>query len=125
VSAPDNLFSVLRNPSGKQSAVDRCVRGLKSRLLTTVLCVLTLSLSTTTPVLASGPSDATSVAVDVLVARPISLAATVVGSALFVVSLPIAAASRSTKDTAATLVVGPARDLFTRPIGDLQDFLSY
>jgi len=63
--------------------------------------------------------------VDVLVARPISLAVTTLGSALFVVSLPFAAASRSTHETAQTLVVGPARDLFTRPVGDFDGFLNY
>ena len=99
--------------------------GTKTRSLITVACVLAIMLSTTTPALASGTSDPASMVVDVLVARPISFAATVVGSALFVVSLPFAAVSRSTKDTAETLVATPARDLFTRPVGDLQDFMSY
>jgi len=74
---------------------------------------------------ASKGSEPINVIVDVLVARPISLAMTTVGSALFVVSLPFAAASRSTHETTQTLVVGPARDLFTRPVGDFDDFLSY
>ncbi len=76
-------------------------------------------------VFASKGSEPTSVIVDVLVARPISLAMTTVGSALFVVSLPFAAVSRTTHETAETLVVGPARDLFTRPVGDFNDFLDY
>jgi hypothetical protein len=97
----------------------------KTRLSTVVTCVMAITLSATTPALASGSSDPASVLVDVLVARPISFAVTTVGSALFVVSLPFAAASRSTHETAETLVVGPARDLFTRPVGDLDDFLSY
>ncbi|HVM48980.1 MAG TPA: hypothetical protein VMU04_13195, partial [Candidatus Acidoferrum sp.] len=59
------------------------------------------------------------------VARPISFAATVVGSALFVVSLPVAAISHSVKTTSNVLVVAPAKDVFVRPIGDLDDWLSY
>ena len=34
-------------------------------------------------------------------------------------------ASRSVANTSETLVAAPARDLFTRPVGDLEDFLSY
>jgi hypothetical protein len=101
------------------------LRGTKARGLTAVACLVAVLLSTTTPAFASGTSDPTSVVVDVLVARPISLAATVVGTALFVVSLPIAAASGSVKTTSETLVAGPAKDLITRPVGDLSDWLCF
>jgi hypothetical protein len=63
--------------------------------------------------------------VDVVVARPVSFVLTAVGAALFVVSLPVAAISRSVHTTSETLVAGPARDLFSRPVGDLDDWLSY
>ena len=82
-------------------------------------------LSTTAPAFAEGAADPTSVVVDVLVARPVSLVMTVVGTALFVVTLPIAAASRSVPTTTKTLVAGPARDLISRPVGDLDDWLCY
>jgi hypothetical protein len=82
-------------------------------------------LSTTTPAFASGGADPTSIVVDVLVARPISFVMTAAGAALFVVSSPFAAASRSLKATSDTLVAAPARDLFTRPVGDLEDWLCY
>jgi len=82
-------------------------------------------LSATTPAFASGGTDPTYVVVDVLVARPISFAATAAGAALFVVSLPFAAASHSVKTTSETLVAAPARDLFTRPVGDLSDWFCY
>jgi hypothetical protein len=87
--------------------------------------LLAMMLSTSTPAFASTSNSPTNVVVDVLVARPISLAMTVAGAALFVVSSPFAAASRSLKNTTQTLVAAPARDLFTRPVGDLQDFLDY
>jgi hypothetical protein len=91
----------------------------------TVICVLALLLSTTAPAIASGDTDPTSVVVDVAVARPFTLALTIVGSALFVVSLPFAATSGCVDKAAKTLVVAPAKDTFTRPVGDLQDFLDY
>jgi hypothetical protein len=98
---------------------------MKTKLLITVLCVLALLLSTSTPAFASGDTDATSVAVDVVVARPVSFALTVVGSVLFVVSLPFSAGSGCIDKAAQTLVSAPAKDTFTRPLGDFEDFLNY
>ncbi len=93
--------------------------------LTAFACILALLLSTTTPAFATGGADPANVVVDVLVARPISFAAMTLGAALFVVSLPLAATSRSVGDTTKTLVAAPAKDLFTRPMGDLDDWLCY
>lgn len=59
------------------------------------------------------------IAADVLIVRPVCLAATIVGSVLFVVSLPIAIASKSTGETARKLVGLPARATFTRPLGEM------
>jgi hypothetical protein len=58
------------------------------------------------------------VALDALVARPALFAATVVGSAIFVVCLPVAALSKSVKPTAKALVVTPGEATFTRALGD-------
>ena len=55
---------------------------------------------------------------DLVLVRPGCLITTIVGSAIFVVALPIAAMSGSVKETANTLVVHPAEATFTRPIGD-------
>ena len=98
---------------------------MKTKLLTTVICVLALLLSTSTPVFASGDTDATSVAVDVVVARPVTFALTVVGSVLFVISLPVAATSGCVDKASKTLVGAPAKDTFTRPLGDFKEFLDY
>ena len=98
---------------------------MKTNLITTVLCVLALLLSTVTPTFASGDTDAAAVAVDVVVARPVSFAMTILGSVLFVVSLPVAAPSHSVGKVAHTLVVVPAKDTFTRPLGNFEDFLDY
>ena len=97
---------------------------MKTKLLTTAVCVLALTLSGVRPASASGSSTVDMV-VDVACARPISFAATIAGSVLFVVSLPIAATSRSIDKTVHTLVVAPAKDTFTRPLGDFDDFLNY
>jgi|ERR1035438_8982982 hypothetical protein len=98
---------------------------MKIKSLITAICVLAMLLSTSTPAFAAGDNGAVSVAVDVVVARPVSFVLTVLGSALFVVSLPVAAASGCVDKVAKTLVVAPAKDTFTRPLGDLQDFLDY
>ena len=98
---------------------------MKIKVLITVICVLTLLLGTSAPAFATGGTDATSVAVDVVVARPVSFALTILGSALFVVSLPVAATSGCIDKAAKALVVTPAKDTFTRPLGDLDDFLDY
>ncbi len=45
--------------------------------------------------------------------------ATVVGSAVFVLAWPWAAASHNVKKTADTLVVKPANATFSRPLGDM------
>jgi hypothetical protein len=55
---------------------------------------------------------------DAVLGRPVGFAATVVGGALSVVSLPVAATSGSIKSTADSLVGKPARFTFTRPLGD-------
>lgn len=55
---------------------------------------------------------------DILIVRPLSLAATVVGTAVFIVSLPFSIPSQSVGATAKTLVAEPFNFTFTRPIGD-------
>jgi len=98
---------------------------MKTKQFITVVCVVSLLLCTTVPGFAAGEGDTTSYVVDVAVARPISLAATIVGTVLFTVSLPFSAASGTVNKTAEKLVTAPAKDTFTRPLGNLDDFLDY
>jgi hypothetical protein len=98
---------------------------MRTKLLTTALCVLALLLSTANSCFASGTEDTTSIVVDAVVARPFSFALTVIGSVLFVVTLPIAAPSHSVDKTAHVLVATPAHDTFVRPLGDLEDYMDY
>lgn len=87
--------------------------------LVTAACVVALILASVTPARAE-TNDPVAVAADVLVVRPACFVATIVGSALFVVALPVAATSKSVKQTARALVVKPAQMTFTRPVGDME-----
>jgi hypothetical protein len=98
---------------------------MKTKLTTTVICVLALLMHGPTPAFASREGDAPSVILDVTVARPLTFSLTLLGSALFVVSLPVAIPTGSVKKVAHTLVTAPAKDTFTRPVGDVDDFLGY
>ena len=91
---------------------------MKTKLIT-IACVFSLLFGTVTPSMASQDDVALDTVADVLVVRPGCFIATVLGAALFVVSLPVAVPSRSVKKTGSILVVRPAKATFTRPLGDL------
>jgi ABC-type molybdate transport system permease subunit len=57
-------------------------------------------------------------AADALVARPLGLCATVIGGALFVVSLPFSLLGRNTGDAFNYLLADPFKFTFSRPLGD-------
>jgi hypothetical protein len=81
------------------------------------ICLLVLSLGSAATTFAYEDKSMEVVA-DVVAVRPACFVATILGSALFIVALPIAATSRSIKKTADVLVVHPAKATFTRPLGD-------
>jgi hypothetical protein len=91
---------------------------MKTKIMTAV-CVLTFMLESIAPAAAGEPNGPLAVVADAVVVRPACLVATVLGAAVFVVALPVAATSKSVKKTAHTLVVKPAKATFTRPLGDL------
>jgi hypothetical protein len=66
--------------------------------------------------------DPAEVAADVLVVRPLGVAATAVGAVIFVLALPFAAIAGDVDKTARTLVGKPARFTFTRPLGDFENY---
>lgn len=91
--------------------------------------VLAASLTALTPAMGQEPSTGTAqgprvdpaeVAADALVVRPVSLAATAIGSAIFVVALPFAAIAGDVKGAADTLVMAPGRYTFKRRLGDFE-----
>ena len=55
---------------------------------------------------------------DLLLIRPVGILATVIGSALFVVSLPFSAIGGNTKPAYKKMVKEPAKYTFTRPLGE-------
>lgn len=62
---------------------------------------------------------------DLFIARPLGLALTAVGTAAFVVSLPLTALSGSVAESAETLVLGPAETTFVRCLGCIEPGYSY
>ena len=96
---------------------------MKTKLITIICAVAVLSMGANTA--SAAGDDDLKVAADTLVVRPVCLAATVIGTGLFVISLPIAAISHSVKKTAHVLVVRPARATFTRRLGDMEDLEDY
>jgi hypothetical protein len=64
--------------------------------------------------------DPAEVAADALVVRPLGLASTVVGAAIYVVALPFAAIGGDVRGPARSLVGAPARFTFKRRLGDFE-----
>jgi len=64
--------------------------------------------------------NAARMAGDLIVARPIGLVATILGTGAFVVSLPFTLAAGSVEEAAQALVVAPARTTFVRCLGCTQ-----
>lgn len=68
-----------------------------------------------------GPADPGYMFVDLVLARPAGLVATVAGSVIFVVALPFSLLGSNTDETWESLVVSPAKFTFTRPVGEFED----
>jgi hypothetical protein len=88
-----------------------------------LICAVGLALAAT-PAMA-GTNDPGSIAADIILVRPACLLATIVGSALFVIGLPVAATSRSVDSAAHALIVQPAAATFTRRLGDMESLSDW
>lgn len=62
--------------------------------------------------------SAGAVAADIVLLRPLSLAGTLLGTAVFVIGLPFEAIAGDISNPAKRLVVDPAKYTFTRPLGE-------
>jgi hypothetical protein len=71
------------------------------------------------PIIDDTPS-AEAMTFDLFVVRPLSLVGTVVGTAVYVVALPINLITFNLVDPARRLIVEPAKYTFTRDLGDLR-----
>lgn len=65
-----------------------------------------------------GDADAGAMLADLIFVRPFALVGTVLGGAIFVVTLPFTLPSRSTEVAATALVAEPFEYTFNRPLGD-------
>ena len=55
---------------------------------------------------------------DLILARPLGIVATVLGCAVFIVSLPFSALGGNTKEASKKLIKEPASFTFVRPLGE-------
>jgi hypothetical protein len=92
---------------------------MRNRALS-ILCAAILASLGLAPLPVQAEPSPEGIAADIVVVRPLCLVATVVGSALFVVALPVAALSKSVRKTGNALVVKPAQATFTRPLGEFE-----
>ena len=90
------------------------------RKLFTFLLTGAFIVSFCVPASAAPEDSGAAMAVDAIIARPLCLAATAIGSALFVVCLPVSIPTKSVNRSAQAFVVTPARATFTRPLGDFE-----
>jgi hypothetical protein len=70
-----------------------------------------------------GESAVEAIPADVLVVRPLTLVATVVGTGIFVVGLLFSIPSGTVGYTAQKLIAEPFKFTFTRPVGEFSDQL--
>jgi hypothetical protein len=69
----------------------------------------------------NGPApSAEAMAVDVLLVRPASLVATVLGTGFFIVSLPFSILGGNVDEAGRNLVLKPAKTTFIRPLGEFE-----
>jgi hypothetical protein len=87
-------------------------------------CLLGIVLAGTSQAFAGSHPAPTSIALDTVVVRPVCFAATIVGTALFVLALTIAATSHSVHRAADALVVKPGEATFKRKLGDLDELFG-
>ena len=60
--------------------------------------------------------------VDFLFLRPLGIAVTAVGAAMFIVSLPFSASGGNVKEAFWEMMAKPAKFTFARPLGDLSGY---
>lgn len=65
------------------------------------------------------PGSGEAMVIDALIFRPVGLVTTVIGTAVFVVSLPFSALGGNVAEAAEKLVVEPVDYTFKRKLGDL------
>lgn len=90
---------------------------LKACLIALVFALMPFSATADNNDTVSG-DKATDMVVDLVVVRPLGLAATVIGTVLMVVALPFTIPSGSVGSSAREMIVKPAEYTFDRPLGE-------
>ena len=90
--------------------------------MVTILLALII-IFTSSAVFAKDKPDAGNIIGDMLILRPLGVCTLVIGTAFFIVTLPIAVISQSAKQTAEVLVADPFKFTFTRPLGEIESGL--
>jgi len=88
---------------------------MKIKLLTAIFAITLIGSATNSYAYEDRSLD---VLTDVTIVRPVCFIATAAGSAVWLVTLPFQAMSKSVRSTARTMVEVPAKATFTRPVGD-------
>ncbi len=88
------------------------------KMIVVALVVVSLIAASVPAIADVGSNAAVTMTVDVILGRPLGLAATALGTALFIVALPFAALGGNVKPVAQALVADPFKFTFTRPVGD-------
>jgi len=86
---------------------------------TVAILLALMIIFTSSAVFAKEKPEAANIIGDMVLLRPLGLCSLVIGTAFFIVSLPMAAVSQSTKQTAEVLVADPFKFTFTRPLGEI------
>jgi hypothetical protein len=90
---------------------------------TVALLLALMIIFTSSAVFAKEKPAAVNIIGDMVLLRPLGVCTLVIGTAFFIVSLPIAVISQSTKQTAEVLVTDPFKFTFTRPLGEIESGL--
>jgi hypothetical protein len=103
------------------------LKSAKKALVVLLASIFIVSFMPVSSVCASNidePFDGTSgaMAVDLILVRPIGLAASIVGTAIFIVSLPFSALGGNSEAAAEKLINEPVFFTFKRPLGQLQEW---
>lgn len=93
---------------------------LRAGLIALALAITSLSAAADDPNTVSGDKGM-DMLVDIVVMRPLGLAATVIGTALTIVALPFTVPTGSVGDSAREMIVKPALYTFKRPLGQFDD----
>ena len=90
---------------------------------TVAILLALMIIFTSSAVFAKDKPDAGAIIGDMILLRPLGICTLVVGTAFFIVTLPIAVTSQSSKQTAQVLVADPFNFTFTRPLGEIESGL--